>query len=392
MCLESQKGSPSYNDLAARIHTTSGTNPSKQAISKKINPACVLLFQSVLARIIKTKLPKSALEILPSDRIGRVIVQDSTIIRLPNKLFECFSGVANADAIVCNARIQGVYDLLSGTFITFSIDTYSKNDLVAAPELDIKMGDLILRDRGYFTFAEVKRHLEAKADFIYRFKTRTPFFDPQTGVAIDLYDLLEKNGSLDLVVSMDKDCTVKVRLIAVPVSEEQANQRRKKAKKQASHTPSQMMLNLMSWAIFITSIPKEDADFNKILQIYGLRWRIEIIFKCWKSHMSFAKFHNVSECQLRVILTARFIMIVICMHNIYSPYYQTIQQRNKHLSLMKLLKYLMNNPEKIIEILSMQIIGTNIQKKETEDALVKYCTYDNRKRLNYNQLSFNALC
>ena len=44
MCLESQKGSPSYNDLAARFETTYKQNPSKQAVSKKINPACILFF------------------------------------------------------------------------------------------------------------------------------------------------------------------------------------------------------------------------------------------------------------------------------------------------------------------------------------------------------------
>ena len=71
----------------------------------------------------------------------------------------------------------------------------------------------------------------------------------------------------------------------------------------------------MAWTIFITTIPVEQADFHKIFMIYGLRWRIEIIFKSWKSHMQFAKLHNVSENQLRVILTARFIMIVIYMQN-----------------------------------------------------------------------------
>jgi hypothetical protein len=65
-------------------------------------------------------------------RFKRILLQDSTIIKLPLRLFEVFSGVKNAHAAVCNARIQGIYDLLSGRFIHFSIDPYSKNDQAAA--------------------------------------------------------------------------------------------------------------------------------------------------------------------------------------------------------------------------------------------------------------------
>ena len=76
---------------------------------------------------------------------------------------------------MCNARIQGVYDLLSGRFLHFSIDPYSKNDLTAAPELELHQADLILRDRRYLTTNEIKRHVDAGADCdqilrIYRFR------------------------------------------------------------------------------------------------------------------------------------------------------------------------------------------------------------------------------
>jgi hypothetical protein len=36
------------------------------------------------------------------------------------------------------------------------------------------------------------------------------------------------------------------------------------------------------------------------MALYGLRWRIENIFKTWKSNFSFGKVHTVSEQQLRV--------------------------------------------------------------------------------------------
>ncbi len=35
----------------------------------------------------------------------------------------------------------------------------------------------------------------------------------------------------------------------------------------------------MSWSIFLTTIPKEKAEFSELFKIYELRWRIENIFK-----------------------------------------------------------------------------------------------------------------
>jgi len=389
MCLESQKGAPSFNDLAARLETAYNLSPSRQAVSKKINPACVLFFQSVLAFIIKSKLPKSEIEVLKmSGLYKRVIVQDSTIIKLPLRLFKIFSGVANAHSAVCNARIQGIYDLLSGNFISFSIDSYSKNDFSAAPELELYEGDLVLRDRGYYTNGEVKRHIDASADCIYRHKYKTTFVDPLSGQTINLSLLLKSKGEIDMEVCLNDSNRTRVRLIAVPVNEEIANQRRMKAKKEMKgHNPAADLLNLMAWSIFITTIPKEQADFTKILMIYGLRWRIEIIFKGWKSHMQFAKLHNVSENQLRVILTARFIMIVICMQFIYNPcYYRIFNKYKRHLSLLKLLNYLMKNPEKIVKILQSIVSEKHQITVRIDDALVKYCVYERRLRPHFNQI------
>jgi hypothetical protein len=386
MCLESQKGSPSYNDLAARLDSVYNISASKQAIWKRIDEPCVLFFQAVLSRIIKSKISK--IEAYKSCGVyKRIIIQDSTIIKLPLRLFNAFSGVRNAHSAVCNARIQGVYDLLSGCFISFSIDPYSKNDLSAAPELDIRKGDLVLRDRGYSTHGEIKRHKDIGADFIYRHKYKSIYYDPVSGDVIDLKDKLEGDKALDIEVCLGDENRTKVRLIAAPVTQEVADNRRMKAKKEMrGHNPSAELLYQMSWTIFITTIPKSQVDFQEVFTIYRLRWRIEIIFKIWKSHMQFSKVHNVSENQLRTILTARLIMIVICTHNIYHPCYLIIRKDyDRELSMMRVFNYLRKNPEKLIELLSVLQNKSNITDSIFEK-LIRYCTYDKRKRLNLNQL------
>lgn len=148
-----------------------------------MNESCLKIIKAVLQRAIEKAINTAAVK---NDQglfsaFGRVLVQDSTIIKLPSWLFEESSGVSNAHSKVCNARIQAVYDLKSMTFVAFSIDPYSKNDLSEVPELELREDDLVLRDRGYLTMDEIKRHIKVGADYIYRHKTKTTYHEVETG-------------------------------------------------------------------------------------------------------------------------------------------------------------------------------------------------------------------
>jgi hypothetical protein len=74
------------------------------------------------------------------------------------------------------------------------VDAYSKNDLEAAPELVVKKGDLILRDRGYLIADEIQRHITLEADCIYRHKYNLTILDAENEKVIDLLLLLKKKS------------------------------------------------------------------------------------------------------------------------------------------------------------------------------------------------------
>ena len=381
LCLQSLEGTVSYNDLAARIEVKTGTSASRQAYWERTNDSCVHFFQRVLERIMYSKCHLDDVkELTLSGRFKRILLQDSTVIQLPLRLFAVFSGVRNAHKTVCNARIQGIYDLLSGRFIKFAIDPYSKNDQSVTLDIPVEPGDLVLRDRGYFTLEALAEQKEAGADSINRYKHKTTFYDSSTMEKINLIKLLTKQGSIDMDVLAGTDKNLRVRLVAVPVDEEVANLRRMKAKKQMKgHAPSQDILMLMSWTIFITTITDPAITFKEICTLYGLRWRIENIFKTWKSNFNFARVHNVSEHQLHVLLTARFIMITIFYQKLYLPLSQEIRKTTtKQLSLMKFMRYIRQNIEMVHELLDQRT-----WTKNSLEALARYCTYDIRKRANF---------
>lgn len=231
ICSEATNGTASYNDIAAQIEAESGVSVSRQAVWKKATAPCEEFFKKILELTLLNKVDKLEMDSLRKlKKAKRILVQDSTIIRLPVKLFEYFSGVANQNTKLCNARIQCVYDLLAEEFVSFSIDPYSKNDLSAASETVLHEDDLVLRDRGYLILDEIQRHINNKAHCIYRYKTKTIILDPKTEQPLDLLTMLEKNGNLDMEVLMNNENKTAVRIVAEPVSEKIANYRRRKAK------------------------------------------------------------------------------------------------------------------------------------------------------------------
>ena len=314
------------------------------------------------------------------NKYRRILVQDSTIIRLPSKLYDLFSGVKNATTTVCNARIQGIYDLVSRQFIQFSIDPYSKNDLAVVFDISVQPGDLVLRDRGYFSVKAIEAFKNKGTDSILRYKHKKSLFDIETGKEIHLLKYLTKHGSMDKMILIGANEKYPVRILAKPVNEETANLRRMKAKKeQRGKNPSEELLKLMSWTIFVTSITQPDISFEIINTFYSFRWRIENIFKTWKSNFSFAKIHNVSAQQIQVLICARLIMATLFVHRIFNRLSGVVKKSSgKTLSMMKFMRYISKNLDVIGRLVNIEKISNR-----TIEAINRFCTYDKRKRLNF---------
>ena len=387
ICCQSVHGTVSFNDLAAKIDAETEVSISRQAIAKKTGKkSCTEFLKKILSLVITARIGKEDIDSLrKAGKFKRVLVQDSTIIKLPARLFAFFSGVSNASSSVCNARIQCVYDLIMETFICFTIDAYTKNDRKSAPELEIKKGDLVIRDRGYLTIKEIERHLLSEADCIYRYQSDMLLLDSKTKERINLLEELRSKKQLDLQATLNNESGTKIRVVAIPVSEEIANKRRMKARKEAKKVPGEECLALMSWSIFITTISRQSADYGFLFKVYKLRWRIEIIFKSWKSNMEFSKIHNVSQKQLSLVFYARFIMIVINIQYIFSPARMiTKTHQKKALSMIKVVRYLIKNTSKIIQIVKA-IENYSDKLCYHLKALARYCSYDSRLRTNFEQ-------
>lgn len=112
MIIESVRGCVSCNDLAATIEAGSGTAASRQAYHYKMGRRCVGFFEAVLGVVMRSRAGSTLQSRM--GRFKRILIQDSTVIKLPSRLLGLFSGVRNSGTQVCNARIQSAFDLAGG--------------------------------------------------------------------------------------------------------------------------------------------------------------------------------------------------------------------------------------------------------------------------------------
>ena len=104
----------------------------------------------------------------------------------------------------------------------------------------------------------------------------------------DLATHLERAGSqVALPVTLGETHRLPVRLLAMRVPQEVADQRRRKLREEARNKGRQVSarrLALAAWVILITNAPPELVSLEAALVLGRVRWQIELLFKLWKSH------------------------------------------------------------------------------------------------------------
>ncbi len=100
-----------------------------------------------------------------------------------------------------------------------------------------------------------------------------------------------------------------------------ANLRRARAKTNRDHrsTPSKKRLALMDWSMFVTNVSQELWPAQVVAKVYRLRWRIEIIFKSWKSHLRLRELNcrGADLVRLSVMLKLLYCLLTFrCFQNV----------------------------------------------------------------------------
>jgi hypothetical protein len=332
----------SLERIAAVVSLAAHTSYSKQALHQRLNSnleqflakVATALFGPLLAPVEK----QGWLAAFP-----RVLLHDSTVEPLPAALADAFPGPANGrHRRYASLKLQFVCDLLQGQVLHLSLSGFTRNDQSASSDILplLQNGDLIIRDLGYFVLKVLEQIAQAGAFFLSRYRHGVLLFD-SSGQPIDLARLLRPGHHWDSNVLLGHE-KVPVRLVAQPVSECLANERRRRARANRDRrlNPGKDRLYLLGWNLFVTNVPTSVWPAQAFQPIYRLRWRIEIIFKAWKSYLGLRQLNcrTTDLLRLSVITKLLFCVAVYRLCDAMEP----LDQQQRHWSLLRLARILGN--------------------------------------------------
>jgi hypothetical protein len=331
----------SLERLAAVIGLAAGVPYSKQAfherLSAKIEGFLLRVATALLQHTVTTGDQRGWLGAFP-----RVILQDSTCQPVPERLAKAFPGSRNQRQLKRGLlKLQFITDLVGGAVLHWSLSGFTRNDQAASVDILTlaRPGDLILRDLGFFSL-KVFRELDQRgAFFLSRCKQGVNFYDPDTGQQLDLARQLKACPHWDGWVLVGEE-KVRLRLVAEPVAAAVANERRRKARQNRDRRlkPSPARLFLLGWNVFLTNVPAAVWPPKALFWVYRLRWRIEILFKAWKSHLRYAELNQRTELLVRVSVLTKLLYCMVVAK--FSDTLESLCGQQQHVSLLRVARML----------------------------------------------------
>jgi len=305
-------GRLSFERVATSIACRARKRYSKQALHKRLTPSVSDFLLAVFGRCMQPAIQEAKARGLFAP-FRRVLLHDSSTIALPPRFAKHFPGSANQRKAFSQLKIQVVCDLLNARVEHLALSGFTRNDQRAAPDILrlLRPGDLVIRDLGYFVLSVFAAIIERGAFFLSRYRHGTVLLHPLTKRPILLAKVLKKEGFFDAHVLLGEDARVPVRVVAVPVPDAVANQRRRKLRQNRDQklNPNKQHFYLLGWNIFITNAGSDVWPAKQLPIIYRLRWRIETLFKAWKSYLALT---DLSDHCLAMIHLSVMTKLIFC--------------------------------------------------------------------------------
>lgn len=181
----------------------------------------------------------------------------------------------------------------------------------------IKNNDLIIADRAYGTLKGINHVLKHKAGFVIRLRSNSfQLYDSE----YQKFDLTErlKSWKSGEVLDFRLFCKIgnehiPVRVCAVAKTEEQIEKSIRHIKKsnKGRKNPSELQSIWNRYVVTVTSLP-DKISAERVLELYRMRWQIELVFKRFKSIFGGGKFSARKEDAVKAWFYGKLLLAIIC--------------------------------------------------------------------------------
>jgi hypothetical protein len=287
-------GQGSLNQIASELKDRTQAAMARQSMHDRFTPKSTAFLMAVVCDLMEQRF-KPAGTALEGTKILRIMIEDASGVGFPKANSEAFPAHGNHHGATAGVKIDLAFDLLSQTIVSHSLEAATTQDKVIGKEVivEVRPGDLVLRDMGYFSLDEFGE-IELRGAW---WLTRLPL---TTGVLLENGKALEtrlnrrRQDVLDLEVSVG-EVGKKCRLIAVRADQKVARKRRDERRKRAAQSGRKACRKGLirdGWHLMLTNLTKEEMKVSQLVAIYRARWAVEIQFRAWKQSLNLDKALN----------------------------------------------------------------------------------------------------
>jgi len=372
-----------------------GLKISRQAIFSRLKIGKILMkeaLEKTTNEILFRKISLETMEVLK--QFSDIKITDSTTISLPNKLEEIWKGLGgnNSNSAV---KIQTTYSTIKKNFEKFELSsaTVSDADYTKTILKNLKCGELSINDRGYYSIEFFEGVIKKLAFFISRVKSNTVFYvrskeNTDKYERIDITDFLRNSSGIfdmNLYIKGTGGKMLEVRVVAMQLPELAINQKRRnanKAQKSEGNTLSEREGILLEWNTLITNVPDDMLEVKTINELYRMRWQIELIFKGFKSGLSFDDVGNVGKDYFECIIYGRLI-IATAVSWMFSMYSFFVYSKCKELLS---IQQFMDNFRNVIGKILNAIKDNSLELSKIFEDMAQKSKFEKRKRKTTEQI------
>lgn len=290
-------------------------------LCQRFTPEAATFLQRLLERLAARQMEAERVEIPLLRRFSAVVVEDSSSILLPAPLAEVWRGCGGSQETgAAMVKLFVRWDVLSGKLEGPQLTEGRHSDNRSPLNEDaLPVGGLYLADLGFFSQYRLCRLAQrrggGKRYFVMRLQCKTRL-STRSGHQIDLRGILpwDVGHAIERGVLLGKQARLPVRLLLVRVSEEVAEQRRKRLREAAQdhgHEANPELLYLAGWTMVVTNVPRARLSIPEALVLLRLRWQIERLFRLWKEQGQIDEWRTKNPWRILCELYAKLAAMLI---------------------------------------------------------------------------------